>query len=172
MNLVLSDFVFDRITEHARSAYPEECCGLLVGEVPPEFCEKSGVLRISESRPMGNTWQSSQKARRYQLDPLTFARMESEFHGTSRGVIGIYHSHPDVAAWPSPFDLEQAWPCYAYLIVSVKQGTIADARVWGLSEDRRSFWEGVLDQGHGQVAENGGTNESQGSPAYRAETVR
>ena len=54
-------------------------------------------------------------------------------------VIGFYHSHPDVAAVPSVFDREHAWPTYSYLIVSVLQGEAVDIRSWELESDRSRF---------------------------------
>ncbi|TPW20013.1 MAG: hypothetical protein FD126_2109, partial [Elusimicrobia bacterium] len=41
-------------------------------------------------------------------------------------------------------DLDNAWPSYAYLIVSVRDRAVSDARVWTLSADRRSFLEGTV----------------------------
>ncbi len=144
MTLIVPDKGMEQNTGHAESAYADECCGLLIGAIPPDYCEGGSESIIDEARALGNSWENGRKTNRYQIDPLAFARVELELEGTSRGVIGVYHSHPDVAAWPSPFDLEQAWPCFAYLIVSVKNGTAVDRRVWGLSEDRRSFEEGSV----------------------------
>ena len=54
-------------------------------------------------------------------------------------VVGFFHSHPDHPARPSAFDLENAWPFYSYLIVSVERGRAADSRSWRLAEDRSAF---------------------------------
>ena len=35
------------------------------------------------------------------------------FSGLGIDVVGVYHSHPDVAARPSRSDLESAWPWYS-----------------------------------------------------------
>jgi proteasome lid subunit RPN8/RPN11 len=53
--------------------------------------------------------------------------------------VGFYHSHPDHPAEPSSFDLEHAWPYYSYLIVSVRDGRVADARSWRMAPDRSRF---------------------------------
>ena len=54
-------------------------------------------------------------------------------------VLGIYHSHPDVAARPSQFDLDHAWPDFSYLIVSVVKGKAVESNSWRLRDDRSAF---------------------------------
>ena len=58
--------------------------------------------------------------------------------------MGTYHSHPDVAARPSGYDLEHAWPWYRYLILSIVEGVVREERVWELRSDRSSFIEHTL----------------------------
>ena len=59
-------------------------------------------------------------------------------------LLGFYHSHPDHPARPSQFDLDHAWPTFAYVIVSVASGAASDMTVWYLKEDRSNFEEGDL----------------------------
>jgi len=73
-------------------------------------------------------------------------------------LLGFYHSHPDHPARPSQYDLDHAWPTFAYIIVAVKgdhdeassarrsaEGAKAgDMTVWFLKEDRSEFEEGEL----------------------------
>ena len=144
MTVFILKGAFQEIERHILSAYPEEGCGVMIGEVPTNFGHSECEIRVSEVRSLKNAWEGSVKTRRYLADDKALAQIEMEYAGKSEGIVGIYHSHPDVAAWPSPFDLERAWPCYAYLILSVSRGKIEDARVWGLSEDSRGFLEGNL----------------------------
>jgi proteasome lid subunit RPN8/RPN11 len=67
--------------------------------------------------------------------------MKIERDADKRGlqVLGIYHSHPDVAARPSQFDLDHAWPNLSYLIVSVCKGKAVETNSWLLREDRSQF---------------------------------
>jgi proteasome lid subunit RPN8/RPN11 len=71
-------------------------------------------------------------------------------------LLGFYHSHPDHPARPSQFDLDHAWPNFAYVIVSVASGSARDMTVWYLKEDRSIFEEGEL---HGD--ENPDSNAAQ-----------
>ena len=65
--------------------------------------------------------------------------MEKQGRQAGLDVLGFFHSHPDHPPDPSGFDLEQAWPYYSYLIVSVMHGKAADARAWRLAADRSRF---------------------------------
>lgn len=145
MRLLLPGLVAAAVDAHAREAYPEECCGLLIGRVPEDFGAPGCALVVAEARPLANGWEGAARARRYAIDPAELARVERDLAGTGRGVVGVYHSHPDVAAWPSPFDLDHAWPSVAYLIVSVRERRVVDARVWRRSEDGRAFEEGAIE---------------------------
>lgn len=133
------------VDAHAARAFPEECCGLLAGPLPADFGSPRAALAVTEALPLENAWESSSRHNRFRLDGLALTRAERALEARGLGVLGIYHSHPQAPAWPSPFDLDNAWPSYAYLIVSVRDGSAQDARVWALSEDRRSFLEGVVE---------------------------
>ena len=69
---------------------------------------------------------------------------EKEARGLGLSVVGYYHSHPDHPSRPSDFDRDHAWPGVTYLIVSVQQGAVADARSWRLRDDREAFDEEAL----------------------------
>lgn len=127
------------IDAYAASAYPEECCGALIGRVPEDFDRPGRLVEATDARALGNAWESAGRGTRYQIDPLPLARLERELAGTGRGIVGWYHTHPDVPARPSPFDLLQAWPCYSYLILSVADKRTVDARSWVRSEDGKDF---------------------------------
>jgi proteasome lid subunit RPN8/RPN11 len=53
--------------------------------------------------------------------------------------MGFYHSHPDAPVQPSQTDLENAWPFYTYLIVSLQDGEPRDVAVWLLRQDKVAF---------------------------------
>jgi proteasome lid subunit RPN8/RPN11 len=144
MSLKIPAEVAAEVHAHAERAYPEECCGFLIGPVPDRFERLGREVAVEEARPLPNGWESGQRATRYQIDPRTFVKVEAELAGTGRGIVGLYHSHPNVPAWPSPFDLERAWPCYSYWIVSVREGRTANSRSWMRSEDGADFVEEPL----------------------------
>jgi proteasome lid subunit RPN8/RPN11 len=129
------------VVETCEKAYPEEGCGLLIGPVPDAFEVMGRAVVVDEARPLPNGWDASAKTNKYLIDPRLLAKVEAELSGSGRGVIGFFHSHPNVPAWPSPFDLMMAWPCLSYWIVRVQDGKAADSRSWQRTEDSRSFIE-------------------------------
>jgi proteasome lid subunit RPN8/RPN11 len=141
LTLSVSAAVRAQVEKAACAAYPEEACGLLVGPVPADFARMDRLLRVTEARPLPNGWEAAARGRRYELDPRALMKAEASLAGEGLGIVGIYHSHPDVPAWPSPFDLERAWPCYSYWIVCVRAGLAAGSRSWIRSEDGRHFVE-------------------------------
>ena len=129
----LGDEVGLAIRRHGEETYPHECCGALVGAGD----------RVTAAVPLPNTTEEGPR-RRFLVRPTDYMlaeRKASELGGT---LLGFYHSHPDHPARPSQFDLDHAWPNFAYVIVSVTSGVSRDMTVWWLEEDRSRFEEGSL----------------------------
>lgn len=148
MTLKIPRSLIKQVFSDSEKAYPEESCGLLIAELPGDFGRPGRTLAVLEARAATNQFDASARGRRYQIDPRLFAKVESELSGSGRAIAGFYHSHPDVPAWPSPFDLEAAWPGYSYWIVSVRSGKACDSRSWVRSEDGRGFIEeAVVEEG-------------------------
>ena len=105
---------------HAAEAYPEECCGFLIG-VETASREVGEVRRATNVHP-------DHREVRYTIDPREQLRLEVELRGTGRELLGFYHSHPDHPGRPSPFDVERSWPGYSYVIVEVRGGRPTSAR--------------------------------------------
>lgn len=119
------------IMNHARSTYPEECCGFLLGK-------GSDVRKIERALSAQNMNRGSPKSR-FNIDPMELVRADEEAQRSNMDLIGLYHSHPDAPAQPSLVDLENAWPWYTYLVVSVQNGEPRSVAAWLLSEDRATF---------------------------------
>ena len=128
------------IRQNLTAAYPLEGCGFLLGS--------DGLTTdpLVSSTLAGNNLREldGAAARRYLIsgDDFRAAAQEAEARGLQ--IVGTYHSHPDVAATPSQYDLEHAWPWYRYLIVSVVEGAVREERVWELRSDRSGFVEHEL----------------------------
>jgi proteasome lid subunit RPN8/RPN11 len=123
------------IYDHGRDAYPEECCGVMIGQVE----SGSGEVVVSEVRSAENEREDSSRHNRFLISPQ--ALLEAQRSARERGldVLGYYHSHPDHPARPSEFDREHAWPGTSYLIISVEKGSVVDATSWRLADDRSRF---------------------------------
>ena len=132
MGLVISSSLVDRIREHGRRSYPNECCGLLLGEAQPPG------KTVVELRPVENVREDS-KRNRYLISPRDLLAAEKDAARRGLDVVGVYHSHPDHPARPSEFDRENALPWYSYMILHVAGGDPSDLTCWVLREDRSDF---------------------------------
>lgn len=130
MTLRLSPSLVDEIRREGERAYPAECCGVLAG-YPGEVKE---VLRLV---PMTN--RRTDDPHRYLIAPDDLRRIEAELRSSGLEVLGCYHSHPDHAAAPSAFDIDQAWPWYSYIIVRVDRARAAELTSWVLDDDRSAM---------------------------------
>lgn len=119
------------ITNHAKTTYPEECCGFLLGV--------DGQIRKIQRVCATQNMNQESREKRYNIHPKELIRADEEARKSNMNLIGIYHSHPDAPAQPSKFDLDHAWPWYTYLVLSVQRGEPKDVAAWLLSEDRSSF---------------------------------
>ncbi|MCH7717148.1 MAG: M67 family metallopeptidase [Gemmatimonadetes bacterium] len=130
----------DSIRQHLTALYPLEGCGFLLGaeEAVGESLVRS-ALAANNRRGLDGA-----AATRYLMGPDDFRDAEKEAGALGLQIVGTYHSHPDVAATPSQYDLEHAWPWYRYLIVSIVEGSVHEERVWQLRPDRSGFVEHQL----------------------------
>jgi proteasome lid subunit RPN8/RPN11 len=121
------------IRRHGEETFPHECCGALVG---------TGDT-VTAAVPLANTTEEGPR-RRFLVRPSDYRMAEQRASELGGELLGFYHSHPDHPARPSQFDLDHAWPTFAYVIVSVMAAAARDMTVWFLKEDRSSFDEGTL----------------------------
>jgi len=134
--LTLAAGVDQAIRRHGQETYPHECCGALVG--------RDG--HVADVVPLPNTTEEGPR-RRFLVRPSDYQLAERRAGEIGGELLGFYHSHPDHPARPSQYDLDHAWPTFAYIIVSVAHGSAALMTVWYLKDDRSSFEEGSL---HGE----------------------
>jgi proteasome lid subunit RPN8/RPN11 len=132
--LAVPEPVYVAIRQHGARAFPDECCGALIGD-------PSGA--VVEALELSNTSEDGRQ-RRFLIGPDAYRRAEARATALGRTLIGFYHSHPNHPAIPSAFDLEHAWPNMKYLIVSVRDGRPEAARTWRLRLDRSAFDEETL----------------------------
>lgn len=124
------------IEQHGRDAYPQECCGFLIGG-PGRPRAARRVHRLVN--------QSGVLARhRFEIDPLDWLRVERGLSGDEH-VIGVYHSHPDRSSQPSDLDREGAHPHMSYVIVAVREGQVESLQSFELQPETRVFDEETVE---------------------------
>ncbi|OFW00867.1 MAG: hypothetical protein A3G20_06575 [Acidobacteria bacterium RIFCSPLOWO2_12_FULL_59_11] len=120
------------IRQQGAQAYPNECCGVLLGK------EQDGRKVVVDILPLQNAREDSPR-NRFLILPEDLLHSDREARNRGLDILGFYHSHPDHPARPSEYDREHAWPWYTYIIVAVEQGIPRDLTGWLLSDDRKSF---------------------------------
>jgi len=133
MLLLLSELEKDIRTE-GEAAYPNECCGIILGEINDNETKNARrILAIHNSREDGEQYH------RFLITPEDMLRAEQTARVEKLEVIGFYHSHPDHPSAPSGYDKDHALPFYSYVIVSVDKGKARILTSWELTADRMDF---------------------------------
>ncbi len=130
--ITLDAKTLEAIREHGRQAYPEECCGALLGTADDGSARVARIARMENAR-------REQRRRRYVIEPLEYVRVERQADAESLSVLGFYHSHPDHPAVPSEYDREHGFPFFHYVVLSIGAGVPGEAASYVLSEDRGAF---------------------------------
>ena len=114
--IVLTKLQMSKIVSHAERAYPNECCGLLVGE------RRAGDVFIREVHGSANMAITPEN--QFEIDPQLRFDLERRARQEALDLVGVYHSHPDGEASPSQTDIQRAWESsLVWLITAVKNGS-------------------------------------------------
>jgi proteasome lid subunit RPN8/RPN11 len=121
--------VYAAIRAHGEQAYPQECCGALLGHPTQEG------WRVEAAVPAANA-RADSAHNSYQIAPLDLVKIERQARGLGLCIAGFYHSHPGHPAHWSPTDLAEAhWLGCCYVITSVVQGKAVETNSFLLAGD-------------------------------------
>ena len=137
--VLLSADLRTQLDTWVREAYPEESCGLLIGERDGGEAPALRLLRVVRCENLNK----DRAGDRYELDPAAHRRADDEARADGMELVGIWHSHPDHPAKPSETDRAAAWEGWSYMILSVTGEGVADLRSWRL--DDGDFIEEVVE---------------------------
>jgi proteasome lid subunit RPN8/RPN11 len=127
--ITIKQAAWTAMLNHARTAYPKECCGILVGA-------ENGNGRVATMAVASpNVYQGDQKDR-FDLDPRAFLAADKMARAQGLQVLGFFHSHPDCDAYFSRTDLENSWPSYSNVVMSIKDGQFSHAACFTVDEER------------------------------------
>lgn len=136
----------EEILAHCLSAHPKEACGLLAGNArrsPGEPERRAAYvypMRNVEDSPIG-----------YAMDPKEQLTVEKTMRQRQQRLLGIYHSHTQTEAYPSPVDVSLAIsPDLSYVLVSLKTLTQPDLRSYRI-DGAKVLEEPVHLQGFGHI---------------------
>jgi proteasome lid subunit RPN8/RPN11 len=107
--------ILQAMIDGARAAYPNESCGLIIGDVPA--AEGGRALRFETTR------NAAASPYRYEIHPDDLYRLSVATDDADEVFWGIVHSHTHTQAIPSPTDIGLAfYPDALYLLVSLSDG--------------------------------------------------
>jgi thiosulfate/3-mercaptopyruvate sulfurtransferase len=148
MSLILTPEQVAQIEREGSAAYPNECCGAMLGRDHSARAARERIVQRLE--PLVNAFAADERYHRFSLDPLQLMKIEKTASAAGLAVLGFYHSHPDVAAKPSEYDRLNAWPFYSYAIVSIVKGKPAEMTSWQLDEATEQFKSEEIIRGGGE----------------------
>jgi proteasome lid subunit RPN8/RPN11 len=119
------------VERRALDAFPEECCGLLLGHRAGAGANRVVALAPCENRARGS------RRRRFTIGADALLAAYRRARATGQEIVGTFHSHTDGPAEPSRRDLESAWPGASYLIVALGPGGVGERRSWRLAGSGR-----------------------------------
>jgi proteasome lid subunit RPN8/RPN11 len=125
VSVELPQEIRDRILAQARVDYPNEMCGLIVGDAAA--ADGGRALRFEPTR------NKAASPLRYEIHPDDLLRLTIATDDAGEVFWGIVHSHTHTPAVPSPTDVGLAlYPDALYLLVSLSEEE-ADAATRALS---------------------------------------
>jgi proteasome lid subunit RPN8/RPN11 len=154
--VVIPPAVRAAIAAWAEQAYPQEGCGLLIGQF-----DKGAVKRVVRLAPLTNRLLADTVTNaptlppgrqgagagktEFYMDPAEFNAETLKAEREGNDVVGIIHTHPDHPAKPSAIDSSQPFLAqWSNIIVSVAQGRLADMKSWFRETDSEPFVEEVI----------------------------
>ena len=115
----------DAILAHARAGYPNEACGLIIGDRAAAAGGRALRFEATNNR--------AASPYRYEIDPDDLYRLTISTDDADEVFWGIVHSHVHSPAVPSPTDIGLAfYPDALYVLVSLSDESV---RAWRILDD-------------------------------------
>jgi proteasome lid subunit RPN8/RPN11 len=112
---------WDVMVQHAKTAFPNECCGVVFGVVEGE--QKLGRLAVA----MENAYKGSQSDR-YEIRQQELLAEDEKARRQGLELIAIFHSHPNCDAYFSETDLKNSSSWYSFVVLSIRAGEFSHAK--------------------------------------------
>jgi proteasome lid subunit RPN8/RPN11 len=138
--------LLNELRSHALETWPEECCGLLVGDAPGRFesahrC-RNDMTRLHRQDPI--TWpRDGTKA--FHMNEIDYLRVREQAEASGERVTGVYHSHVDAGAYFSELDQVYVrqplfpFPDAQHIVLSVLEGRVRDVALFRIDAGSGRF---------------------------------
>jgi proteasome lid subunit RPN8/RPN11 len=136
---------YEEMVAHAVSELPNECCGLLAGDIhqSPAQTGETPVLRVGQVERIYPLVNAAASPVEYLSDPKSMFAAVRDMHLQGIDILAVYHSHPTSNPVPSRTDLDRNYsPDVMTLIISLKNPQEPQVRAWWLAADniREAEW--------------------------------
>ena len=129
----------DKMVKHLKKTYPNEGCGLLLGNIKNE---KKYIKEVIDAKNI----IKERAVDRFEIDPKEYKKIDDYARKKGLDIIGVYHSHPDHPPRPSGTDLNIAQPVISYIIVNIYKGSVMAIRSYQLNDSGKEFKEELICQ--------------------------
>ncbi len=140
----------DAMFKHAKSEYPSESCGVIIGDLDDPAKNRVRPCaniqnKLKEKYP--DTYERGADTG-YFMDPKDVRLAFEDANSMGLEVIGFYHSHPDHDAYWSDEDHkaamwagtdEPSFPEASNVVISIKEGEVKDVAIFTWNADEKSF---------------------------------
>ncbi|MGD0073433.1 MAG: M67 family metallopeptidase [Candidatus Binataceae bacterium] len=140
---------FAAIIAQAEREFPDECCGLVIGDGPAE--QVRPIRNVQNQKHTADPVNYPRNARdAFTMDPKQVLAVLEESDRSGLPLKIVYHSHPDHDAYFSAVDRTRAcsldpaepdFPDVAHLVLSVKAGDFVRAAAFIWDSIRKDFVE-------------------------------
>lgn len=129
--LTMPDRLLNELKNHAREAYPEECCGLVLGPEPRRFesvhrC-RNEMTRMHQQNPKLHTRDGT---RAFHMNESDYLEVQTQAEDRGLLVSAVYHSHINWGLYFSKLDQAYAlnpgfpFPEACHIVISVMEGVV------------------------------------------------
>jgi [CysO sulfur-carrier protein]-S-L-cysteine hydrolase len=145
--LRLSHQSWEAVEQHAREAFPEECCGVIVFDGATDRVHRLQNIQNQLHALDPQTYPRTAFIA-YAMDPRELEAVLQEAETVSAKLKAFYHSHPDHDAYfsaedkafASPFG-EPTFPGAVQIVVSIYRRVVKRIAAFAWSHDKKDFVE-------------------------------
>lgn len=148
----------DEICVHAKTEFPDECCGVILQTESREFVRRCHNIQNEMHKEDPNTYPRDARTA-YLMHPKDLISVHKEAYTENRPIKAIYHSHPNREAYFSDKDKEDAmpwgeptYPGVSYLVISIYEEDVRGVKAFEWDETKTDFIEVPF-----QIPPSGGT---------------
>ena len=148
--LKLSAEILKQISEHAKSDFPDECCGVILSDGKQDFLRE--CTNIQNQLHLEDPSVDPRDARTaYQIDPKELLEIHKESEAKTRPIKAFYHSEKDKA--DATIGNEPLYPDASYIVIPIYDGDsgiqVQDMRVYTWDLNTGDYLESEIESSNG-----------------------